>query len=468
MSQKELRITFRELALSKDDYRNYLTMAEDVELSSQQTEKLLQFQDLTGIEDIERCRNILESHNWDLEVATQVTLNMREGAPSVYRPLPRTPPSVVASPPDQRVFLAVRSWQPTGLLGWSFLFISFPFQFVYSALVRLARYALSFIRADPRRTVTDPIRDVTTFIEQFEETYGTEHPIFYRGTYYQAVNDAKQDLKFLLVYLHGDDHQDTDEFCRTVLCNPEVVNFVNSSFLFWACSVNTSEGYRVSQALRENTYPFLAVIVLRENRMTVVARLEGPTEPELLIRRLRLIINDNEASLIAARLERHERSVNQSIRQQQDEAYKESLRADQEKERRRREEQELKARLEMEERNKILEEQRRKEEIRRQKIELADQIPEEPAEDHPSTIRLMIKLPNGTRLVRRFSRDDSLKFLYYFVFCHDESPDSFQIVTNFPRRVVPCEPTAQCPDPPTFAEFGLGKSEMLFVQDLEA
>jgi len=31
----------------------------------------------------------------------------------------------------------------------------------------------------------------------------------------------------------------------------------------------------VSMALRENTYPFLAVIVLKDNRMTVVARIEG-------------------------------------------------------------------------------------------------------------------------------------------------------------------------------------------------
>lgn len=58
---------------------------------------------------------------------------------------------------------------------------------------------------------------------------------------------------------------------------------------------------------------------------------------------------------------RHERTVNQTIRRQQDEAYKESLRADQEKERKRREEQELQARKEMEERNKVLEEQKRKE-----------------------------------------------------------------------------------------------------------
>ena len=32
----------------------------------------------------------------------------------------------------------------------------------------------------------------------------------------------------------------------------------------------------VSQALRENTYPFLALVVLRDNKMTVVARIEGP------------------------------------------------------------------------------------------------------------------------------------------------------------------------------------------------
>lgn len=31
---------------------------------------------------------------------------------------------------------------------------------------------------------------------------------------FKALNDAKRELRFLLVYLHGDDHQDTDEFCR--------------------------------------------------------------------------------------------------------------------------------------------------------------------------------------------------------------------------------------------------------------
>ncbi|XP_023219526.1 FAS-associated factor 2-like [Centruroides sculpturatus] len=107
-------------------------------------------------------------------------------------------------------------------------------------------------------------------------------------------------------------------------------------------------------------------------------------------------------------------------------------------------------------------------EIRRQKIELADQIPEEPPVDQPDTVHVMIKLPVGTRLERRFQKNHSLKYLYYFIFCHDESPDFFQVVTNFPRKVLPCQPTPDQPDPPTFAQVGLGRSEMLFVHDLEA
>lgn len=30
----------------------------------------------------------------------------------------------------------------------------------------------------------------------------------------QALNDAKRELRFLLVYLHSDEHQDTEQFCR--------------------------------------------------------------------------------------------------------------------------------------------------------------------------------------------------------------------------------------------------------------
>ena len=61
-----------------------------------------------------------------------------------------------------------------------------------------------------------------------------------------------------------------------------------------------------------------------------------------------------------------------------------------------------------------------------------------------------------------------LQFLYYFAFCHDQCPDDFHIVTNFPRRTLECEPTSDNPEPASFGDIGLGKMEMLFVQDNEA
>ena len=60
----------------------------------------------------------------------------------------------------------------------------------------------------------------------------------------QALNDAKQELRFLLVYLHGKDHQASEGFCRATLGSQEVIGFVNTSMLFWACDTNSPEGYR--------------------------------------------------------------------------------------------------------------------------------------------------------------------------------------------------------------------------------
>ncbi|XP_050027193.1 FAS-associated factor 2 [Dermacentor andersoni] len=443
-------------------------MAESNDLSASQTEKLLQFQDLTTIEDLERCREILDRHNWDLEVAVQDTLNIQEGSPSVYLPPSSRQPSVVVDHADQRFFYSVQSWRPSGLLGWGKFVITFPFCFVYSTLLSIMRYAWSIIWPGPRRLGTDPLADVLNFIQSFETRYGSNHPVFYQGTYSQALNDAKRELKFLLIYLHGDDHQDTPNFCRDVLSYQPLVDLINGHMLFWACSVNYSEGYRVSQALRENTYPFLAMIVLRDHRMTVVGRLEGLMEPDTVIVRLQQIMADNEAALITARMERDERSLTQSLRQQQDEAYQASLLADQEKERRRLEEVRRQQEEQQRQQEHALQEQQKKEEIQRMKLELVDQIPEEPPDSDPGSIHLVIKLPTGTRLERRFRRSQSLKYLYFYVFCQADAPNSFEIITNFPRRTLPCEPTRECPEPPSFAELGLGKTETVFVHDLEA
>ncbi|KAG1692961.1 FAS-associated factor 2-B [Nymphon striatum] len=412
--------------------------------------------DLTGIEDMQECRRLLESHGWNLEAAVQDTLNIREGTPSVFNPPSDNPPPVLNDSINQRHYHNVAQPRPHGLFSWFFYFTSLPFRFIFSSFLNISVFIFNLFR------VTDPTIEVVSFIQSYNEKYGSRHPVFYQGTYSQALNDAKRELKFLLVYLHSDDHQHTQDFCLNTLANQSIIDFVNVNLLFWACSVTTTEGYRVSQALREGTYPFMAVIVLRQNKMTIVARLSGSISPDELISELTNVMADNESSLVVARADREERSLNQTLRRQQDEAYEESLKADQEKERKKREEKLQQEQAEEMKIREIKEKLQAKEELRKRKIDLIEQIPAEPAENDPDAVRIMIKLPNGARLDRRFLKSHPLKFLYYFIFCHDQSPDNFEVVTNFPRKVLPCSPDDSEEPPKTFADVNLGKREMLF------
>ncbi|XP_066498257.1 FAS-associated factor 2 [Hoplias malabaricus] len=438
---------------------------DEQELSQAQTEKLLQFQDLTGLESMDQCRRTLEQHNWNIEAAVQDRLNEQEGVPSVFNPPPSRPLQVNTA--DHRVYSYIVSRpQPRGLLGWSYYLIMLPFRFTYYTLLDIFRFALRFIRPDPRGRVTDPVGDVVSFIHNFEEKYGRSHPVFYQGTYSQALNDAKRELRYLLVYLHGEDHQDTDEFCRNTLCTEEVLTFINTRMLFWACSTSKPEGYRVSQALRENTYPFLAMIMLKDRKMTVVGRLEGLIQPEDLINQLTFIMEANQTYLMSERMEREERNQTQVLRQQQDEAYLASLRADQEKERKKREEQEQRRQEEEAARQSVLAEERRRRTLEEEKERKSECLPPEPALDDPDSVKIVFKLPNDTRVERRFLFSQSLTVIHDFLFSLKETPEKFQIVTNFPRRVLPCLPTEEEPSPPTLKEAGLSRSEVLFVQDL--
>lgn len=182
------------------------------------------------------------------------------------------------------------------------------------------------------KVVTDPLGDVINFIRSYNEKF-PEHPVFYQGTYAQALNDAKRELKFLLIYLHKENNQEATNFCRNTLSNPEVIEYVNRNMLFWACDIAAPEGYRVSHSISARSYPILVVVGLRAHKMIIMGRMEGDCTPEEFLRRLKTVAGDNEIWLSQARADRLERSLTQSLRQQQDEAYEESLKADQEKER---------------------------------------------------------------------------------------------------------------------------------------
>ena len=374
--------------------------SETEELSPEQMEVLVQLQEITGLEDMAVCRALLESSNWDLESVAREQLgllgNTEEAEVSDNDP-------GETDRGDQQPAGAVARYNT---LNWLLYIITIPNRIIqggFNIVWSLVSSIFGMQAPGPsNRQTTDGRSDVAEFVREYNERYGSSHPPFNRGGYYQVLEEAKRDLRFLLVYLHSEDHQDTDHFCRNVLSSEAVKGELETNnIIFWGCSVRKTEGYKVSQALRETSYPFLAMIVLRQHRMVVVSRQEGIVEPDAMVEWIRKTVTDYEAFIVAARTDRDERNFDRELRNQQEAEFAESLRRDQEREQREREREEVERREE-EEREKLRrEELERKDQIVRMKVELANEIPEEPDVSDPEAVRVLLKLPDGQRLERR-------------------------------------------------------------------
>jgi FAS-associated factor 2 len=275
-------------------------------------------------------------------------------------------------------------------------------------------------------------------------------------------------------------------FFRETLRNKDVISFINDTFIFWSCSKDLPEGHRVFNALKGRRCPFLGVIVYKQSRMTLVARIEGPVKSDELIAQLGNIVADNSYDLSIARLARDQRAQDQELRKQQDEAYLESLKADKEKERKKQEQLEAQKRAELEEKQKIENEKQKEivfilkyffnfqhfikfcfiKEILKKKAEVRKWLLEIDVNDpkHLSAIKIGFKMPSGNRYERIFLKTDPINILYKFVFSNEECPINFEIYMNFPRKIINCNEESTT----TLEENGINQSMLLFVNDLDA
>ncbi|XP_055327987.1 FAS-associated factor 2-like [Paramacrobiotus metropolitanus] len=458
---------------------------EDKELTAEQTDILINFQNLSGLDDLNHCRQILERSGWDPNIAVQHIFGEPEpavedtqergmGEGSLHEPVsPRSPasatPRVAISPSTHRSYeggpAPIERW---GWMEWVRAGAVFPFRFVFNSIYEILKFVWSFFASgNPRFAPSTPVQDVQKFIEDFEHKYGVQHPVFYRGGYKEAYSDAKKELRFLLLYLHQDSDSDSDRFCADALTNPEVVALINSKTLFWACSTQLSEGYKVAQALQATRFPSLGLIACKSGQMTLVGRLHGYHAPRELIDRLNQLFSANDRHLNAARMERRQLDMNQTLRREQDEAYQKSLKADQDKARSKLEE---KMRKEMEERHQReeAERQEREEKMRGENLayrkqEAFKKMPREPEENATDMCRVSIKLPDGKNLKRRFLKSDTVADLYNYIFSQPDAPEHFEVFTSYPRKSIDCKPDTN----KVIATLDPGNAIALIVEEKE-
>lgn len=400
----------------------------------------------------------------------------------------RTEPAPRVVPQPERVYRVPFLWS----------IVTLPFNIAWRVAVVLFRPVVYLIGLLPRglrpralgaagygRRQLMPRDAAARFKREFEENYGSGELPWYDGGSAQAYDEAKRELKFLLIVLLSPEHDDTDSFIRDVLLAPEVMSFIKdekNNIILWGGNIVDSEAYQVSFEYRCTRFPFACLVCLTpkegSTRMGTIKRIQGAVAPERFLEDIRAAINKHDPDLDGVRAERVVQAATRNLRADQDSAYERSLAKDREKARLRREAEAEAAAAEEKAREEAEAAARLDEKMQQWRAWRATTIAEEPAAADKDVVRLALMMPEDTgagRIVRRFTKETTMDELYAFVECYgiptgdEEKPRlqpgdyehdyKFRIVSVMPREVY---------EPSTTETVGgkIGRSGNLIVETI--
>ncbi|KAL5747692.1 hypothetical protein ACOSQ2_024989 [Xanthoceras sorbifolium] len=443
-------------------------------------DKLAYFQAITGLEDVDLCTEILQAHDWDLELAISAftssnpperAANDGGGGGGAESASYSNSTSRDGQTTVDRLDSSGNGTVPAPGLAWKL--ITLPFSVISGSIGLISgavglglwaaggvlSYSLGMIglgsgsgrngESSARLvSVSAAASEAMEFVSCFERDYGSvaaTMPNFVGEGFMDALQRSRGAFKLLFVYLHSPDHPDTQSFCEGTLCNEVLAAFVNENFVSWGGSIRASEGFKMSNSLKASRFPFCAVVMPATNqRIALLQQIEGPKSPEEMLVILQRVIEESNPVLLQARLDAEERRNNMRLREEQDAAYRAALEADQARERQRREEQERLEREAAEAERKRKEEEEVRERAAREAAEreaALAKIRQEKAlslgaepEKGPNVTQVLVRFPNGERKERRFHSTAAVQSLYDYVDslgCLEV--ESYSLVSNFPR-----------------------------------
>ena len=433
-------------------------------LSEDQQNALQLFQEISQIDDIDLCQDILRENHWDVETAVESFVAGRRTSSSRTEGTPYQRNVSSGSNASNEGFgtSSSRNRQNNAASANSrssatsaanennfFSFLFGPLRWLFQS----------------RPISLNPESDTRKYIQDFETKFGPNHPNFVGTTYQQAVSQAYRSSKFLVVYLHSPLHEDSERFCTRTLCSDNFKRFADENVLMWSGQVWDAEAYGLSMQLRSATFPFVALLLCQSERDVQIAdKVQGFVDDRQLIERMQ-----NAMPLIEnIRRETNRRVESSMLREQQDREYREAEETD-------RRNRELREKAEAEERTRVEEERNAKE--LREAMDLSERLAKEQriaslkeslCEElpvGPDVSALRFQLPKGIKISRRFHKTDTIQKLFDFLSIHFADNDidikNFAVGTNFPKK------NFEDMDK-TVEEEGLHPRGMLFVIDLDA
>lgn len=242
-----------------------------MELSPTQLNSLNLFREITQVDDVDICRQVLESNSWNVDRAVDIFLT--GGAHS--------------SEPTSHI-------QSDGTGSSAESLETDPLVNNDSSSQSLLQMISSIVFRSSSRP-TNIREDTVNFIRDFQLEYGSRHPVFFSDSYQAAARESFNSSRHLLIYLHSPLHEDNDKFCSQVICSQEFCEFSHErNFNMWIGNVCNVEGYVLSQQLGVQQYPFLALTVcLSTSKLQVIDRVQGFCELPQIINRIDQAIRDS-------------------------------------------------------------------------------------------------------------------------------------------------------------------------------
>lgn len=325
--------------------------------------------------------------------------------------------------------------------------------------------------------ITDPKTIAERCIRTFEERYGENELKFFKGGYTDALDEAKKNLKYLVVILQSEEHDLTTNFNEQVVLNRQVVELLNRpDIVLWMGDVKESEAYQVACGLEVSKFPFCALIAPSPKTptsnvlvMTVLIKLSGGTGVETFVSTIEEKMEVHQPKLLSLVLDKQERDLSRRLREEQDSAYERSLAVDRERELQQLRERE-RIQLQQEEEQQVRDRQEREQRLEKERKKNLEKLQlqwkkwtawtikqNETAisSEGRNSARISLRLLSGERVVHKFDGDDSVEDVYAFVECYDilkdlesnepepEKPEPgymhkypFELVSPMPRKVL--------------------------------
>jgi len=246
-------------------------------------------------------------------------------------------------------------------------------------------------------------------------------------SYARAYDQAKQEVKFLLVIPLSPEHDDTPSFVRSTLLSPPVLAYLtspSSNVLLWAGTVADSEAYQVAAELALAPFPSAALIAPIPDAgtpMSVLTRIAPPASlsAHLFLAHLEASITQHAPALTALRATRAEQTASRTLREQQNSAYERSLATDRARAQARRDAEAAALRAERRARELAAAAEKRAGDTAAWRRWRAARVLPEPGPEVKDAVRIGIRLLDGRRVARRFEAEVRLEEVYAFVECFD-------------------------------------------------